>query len=154
CDPAESCQAGNPNCPPDVVNPVTTTCGTQSTCEADHCSGVDGTCVQSFKTGVCRPSTGVCDPAESCQPGNPNCPADVFSPASTACGTQGTCEADHCSAVDATCVTSFKPPTTQCGNQTVCESDHCSGTDSTCVPGFKPPSTSCNAALCQFCDGA
>ena len=70
--------------------------------QCDDGNAVDGDCCSSSchlepSTTVCRSSTGVCDPAESCTGTSPTCPADVFQPDADG---DGVCDPiDDCPAV-------------------------------------------------------
>src|SRR5262249_22625932 len=74
CDVAESCTGTSGTCPADQFAAAATLCTGASqggACDDDahdHCLGTSNTCVDAFKpsTGVCRPSAGQCDVAESC----------------------------------------------------------------------------------------
>ncbi|HEY3446542.1 MAG TPA: hypothetical protein VGK67_09255 [Myxococcales bacterium] len=49
-------------------------CAAPTVCSHSAC--FDFVCTTRYETGVCRPSRGVCDPEERCQPGVRDCPPD------------------------------------------------------------------------------
>ena len=77
----------------DNFEPDTTLCiGTNNgdLCDddaADHCSGIDDTCIDEYRTAgfICRADTGQCDVAEACDGVSSACPADAFEPNSVLC---------------------------------------------------------------------
>jgi cysteine-rich repeat protein len=103
-------------------------------CESGVCCDLD-TC--QFTTEVCRPSEGVCDPAESCTGNSADCPADVHSnqvcrPAAGACDLPESCDgvADDC------------PPDAKAPAGTICSpssgpcdpAEVCDGSNNACPP--------------------
>lgn len=113
-------------------------CGDDSCCDASTCKfkapavcddSNDACCkgCQFAAAGtVCRASTGVCDPAETCSGNNATCPADATAPEGTSCGnsTQGlACASGQCTSRDLQCKTLMGSYTTDndtyaCNSQT------------------------------------
>ena len=94
------------------------TCASNQCCDATTCKFKSGaTCDDSndncckschfAATGtVCRPSTGVCDPQETCSGQNATCPPDVTSPDGQKCGngtTSTQCASGQCTSRDQQC---------------------------------------------------
>lgn len=78
----EECDCGgeigcgdNPCC-----NPTTCKFTTNAVCDPSNEACCSGTCQFSSSGSVCRASTGVCDPEETCDGTSANCPSDVTSP--------------------------------------------------------------------------
>jgi hypothetical protein len=84
---------------------------------------------------VCRPSTGVCDPQETCSGSNPLCPADTNAPDGQSCGGGLQCATGHCTSRDQQCKTLMGSYTS--GNDTYA-CDHQSCTLSCASPEFGP----------------
>jgi hypothetical protein len=147
CDPAESCDGTNAACP---ANVVITTCIHSDGCCPTGCNAVNdndcpsicgngivepgedcetgqcctGTCTFDVGT-VCRPSSGPCDPAESCNGTSAACPANVII---TACvHGDGCCPAGCNAANDSDC-----PPV--CGNDIIEPGEDCDGTADQACP--------------------
>ncbi|MBI3783593.1 MAG: hypothetical protein HY270_09340 [Deltaproteobacteria bacterium] len=96
-DPGEQCDLGT------TQNGTTTTCCT-STCQ--------------FRSSgeVCRDSGGLCDLAETCTGSSADCPADLFQPATTACGNHDDTECTHPDTCDGfgACVANHEAAHTPC----------------------------------------
>jgi cysteine-rich repeat protein len=117
CDVVEFCTGSSPTCPDDAFEPSTAPCSGDSQgdlCDddtADHCSGIDASCIDVFlpPSHQCRPGSGdpestgvICDPAESCSGSSGECPDDVVAPAGTVCnpGSGDACDPDEtCSGI-------------------------------------------------------
>ena len=96
-------------------------CGENSCCDPDTCrfrSGAvcdpanDDCCTDQCRFAssgtVCRPSTGTCDPEETCAGDAATCPSDVKTPDGDACGDDGaglTCASGQCTSRDQQCKT-------------------------------------------------
>lgn len=95
-------------------------CGGNNCCDPDTCrfrSGAvcDGSnedccnnCQYSQAGTVCRPSTGECDPQETCSGNNATCPTDVSSPDGQRCGNSSAgleCASGQCTSRDQQCKT-------------------------------------------------
>ncbi|KAJ5225634.1 hypothetical protein N7468_006859 [Penicillium chermesinum] len=93
-------------------------CGDNACCDAKTCkfkSGAicddsnDNCCIQCQYASagtVCRPSTGVCDKAETCSGNSSSCPNDVFEKDGTSCGDSGAglkCASGQCTSRDYQC---------------------------------------------------
>ncbi|HEX2881339.1 MAG TPA: carbohydrate-binding protein, partial [Polyangiaceae bacterium] len=134
------------------------TCGT--------CEQLVGSVCQPRAAGyACRPSTGGCDPAETCAGSGGNCPADIISPVGTTCrAAGGICDiAEVCNGVSGLCPTDEKV-----GAGSTCRSatggcdapEFCSGTSAVCpADALRPPGTSCrpSTGVCdtaETCSGA
>jgi hypothetical protein len=109
CDPATCKFKANAVCDPANEECCTPTCRFAS----------NGT--------VCRRSTGVCDPQETCTGASPLCPADVTAPDGTGCGASGAglaCASGQCTSRDLQCKTLMGSLTTS--NDTyACNSQGC-----------------------------
>jgi hypothetical protein len=97
---------------------------------------------------ICRPSTGVCDPEETCSGSSPNCPADKTAPDGSSCGSGLKCATGHCTSRDQQCKTLMGSYTQ--GNDTYA-CDHLSCTLSCASPEFG--SGVCYGLQQNFLDG-
>jgi hypothetical protein len=100
CGGAENCD-NNPCCDP-------TTCRFKSTAVCDDSNDECCKSCQFASSGtVCRPSTGVCDPEETCPGNTATCPADKTAPDGQACGTNSNtqCASGQCTSRDQQCKT-------------------------------------------------
>ncbi|KAK1761459.1 Disintegrin and metallo proteinase domain-containing protein B [Echria macrotheca] len=121
CGGASGC-ANNPCC-----NPTTCKFTTNSVCDFSN----EECCTQQcqFKSAgtVCRASTGVCDPEETCSGTSPACPADRSADDGTSCGDSGAnlqCASGQCTSRDQQCKTLMGSLTTN--NDTYsCSSQGC-----------------------------
>ena len=87
CDVAETCDGITENCPADAFSVSGTACATDGkACTDNLCDGT-GKCTHSVLPDgtTCRPSTGVCDPQETCDGSGDTCPANLFVPSGDAC---------------------------------------------------------------------
>ncbi|PNS16979.1 Disintegrin and metalloproteinase domain-containing protein B [Sphaceloma murrayae] len=111
-------------------------CGDNSCCEASTCRFRQGAvcddsnedcCNQCQFSGagtVCRASSGVCDPQETCTGSSPTCPDDVRAPNGQECGSGLRCASGQCTSRDQQCRTvmgSF----TQNNDTSSCDSSGC-----------------------------
>lgn len=97
---------------------------------------------------VCRASTGVCDPAETCTGSSATCPADVQAPQGQSCGNGLQCAAGQCTSRDLQCKTVMGSYTS--GNDTyACDSSSCTITCAS--PEFGPGT--CFGLQQNFLDG-
>ena len=103
-------------------------CGDGDINGAEDCDG--GVCCTAgcgFDTSsVCRPSTGACDPAESCGGAGSDCPPDVTI---TTCNSDDGCCPAGCNANDDNDCAAI------CGNGVVESSEVCDGADDSACPG-------------------
>ncbi|KAK8198547.1 hypothetical protein M8818_006414 [Zalaria obscura] len=113
-------------------------CGDNACCEPTTCKFKSGAvcddsnedcchdCQLATNGTVCRASTGVCDPAETCTGSSATCPADVTSPDGSSCGSSGLqCASGQCTSRDLQCKTVIGSYTQ--GNDTyACDSSGCS----------------------------
>src|SRR5207249_1661486 len=76
-------------------------------CTVDQCDGTSAACQHTPGNAgtTCRPSAGVCDPAETCTGSSAACPADAFESSSTVCrASAGPCDvAENCTGSAAAC---------------------------------------------------
>lgn len=131
CGGVASC-GNNPCCDP-------TTCRFKGNAVCDDsnedcCRG----CQFASSSTVCRASTGVCDPAETCTGTSPNCPADARAPDGQSCtlpsGTntstidtsQLRCAAGQCTSRDLQCKTVMGAYTHGSNDTYACDSSSCS----------------------------
>jgi len=138
-------------------------CGTNNCCDAATCKFKNNAvCDDSnedcckgchFATSgqVCRPSTNVCDPAETCSGTNATCPPDKTAPDGQACGNSSLslqCASGQCTSRDQQCKTLMGSYTTK--NDTyACNSQDC--TLSCASPEFGPGV--CYSMQQNFLDG-
>lgn len=95
-------------------------CGGNNCCDPDTCKFRNGAvcddsnedccnnCQYSQAGTVCRPSTGQCDPQETCSGSNATCPTDVSSPDGQRCGNSSAgleCASGQCTSRDQQCKT-------------------------------------------------
>jgi hypothetical protein len=136
CTVGEECTVNNgcvkiPSCTADI----------NCTIFSDDCAyGVcnsSGECEQRLNSSmICRASTGVCDPAESCS-NNPDCPTDSFAAMGSSCSENGI--SGFC--VGKTCMHWECFLDSDCNDNQACTVDSCSS-GGTCV--FTPNNTLCN----------
>jgi len=95
-------------------------------------------CTFSFKGSVCRPSSGPCDPEETCSGSSASCPANVVSKALQPCRPSvGPCDSpEYCDGVSSSCpADTFVKAGTQCrgGFKFPCvKPEFCDGVSSNC----------------------
>ena len=126
-EPGEDCDCGgtagcgdNPCC-----NPTTCKFTQGSVCDFANEECCSRQCRMASSGTVCRPSSGSCDPAETCSGTSATCPANVNAPDGQACGAQGqglTCASGQCTSRDLQCKTLMGSLTTSndtyaCGTQ-------------------------------------
>jgi hypothetical protein len=97
CTESVSCQSAH--CV-DAVCCDTTCEGVCAACTAASGATADGTCTALAPSVTCRPSTGDCDEAETCNGSSLDCPADESAPDDTPCP-GGRCVAGACEPLDA-----------------------------------------------------
>lgn len=165
CDRAEVC-GGLATCPPDAMEPVTTTCrAAADVCDvAETCTGSGPACPgDGFVAAAttCRPAVpGGCDVVEACTGSSPYCPTDGYQPTNTVChASVGGCDVPEvCSGTDPSC-----PGDTVLNSGTPCRpvadlcdvAEFCNGTSGVCpMDGFKGNLSQCDTAHgpCDFPD--
>ncbi|KAH8907120.1 hypothetical protein BR93DRAFT_669865 [Coniochaeta sp. PMI_546] len=102
CGGTQGCGT-NPCC-----NPTTCKFTTNAVCDPANEECCTSSCRFASNGTVCRASTGVCDPQETCTGASPNCPADVTAPDGTGCGASGAglaCASGQCTSRDLQCKT-------------------------------------------------
>ena len=122
----------------------------------DCCSSA---CKFEASTTVCRNSTGICDPQETCTGSTGSCPADVMQPNTYVCRGTGsnTCDVpEYCTGSTGACPSDARlPNSTPCNNTNPCASTNgtcsageCTGVDIYCVgicgDGIKASSEECD----------
>ncbi|KAF2664035.1 ADAM family of metalloprotease ADM-B [Microthyrium microscopicum] len=92
-------------------------CGSDACCDPNTCKFKNGAvcddtndeccsgCKFASNGTVCRASTGVCDPAETCNGLNATCPADKSAPDGQGCGSGLNCASGHCTSRNQQCKT-------------------------------------------------
>lgn len=98
CGGTEGC-SGNTCC-----NPTTCKFINNAVCD-DSNDDCCTKCQFSPSTQICRPSTGECDPAETCTGTQASCPKDVISTDGTRCSNGLTCMSGQCTSRDLQCKT-------------------------------------------------
>lgn len=114
----------------------TSGCGDNQCCDATTCKFKNNavcddsnedcckSCQLAANNTVCRASTGVCDPAETCTGSSPYCPADKTQPDGSSCGSGLQCASGQCTSRDQQCKTVMGSYTQ--GNDTyACDSINC-----------------------------
>ena len=119
CGGAEGC-AGNSCC-----NPTTCKFNTGAVCDPSNEGCCTGSCQFQASGTICRPSTGQCDPQETCSGTNATCPADQTSPDGTDCGSNLKCASGQCTSRDLQCKTLMGSYTSD-NNTYACNSQTCS----------------------------
>ena len=135
-------------------------------CVIDGQCSDDGRCLGTLlPVGTeCRPSSGDCDPAETCDGKATACPADALAANGTRCrGLQGQCDvAEVCDGVTTHCpADAFAPSTTPCRPDIgPCDvAEYCSGAAPDCpADAFKDATTICRPSIAacdapETCDG-
>lgn len=111
-------------------------CGSNTCCDPSTCKFTSGsvcddanddccTSCQFTSSGtVCRASTGVCDPEETCSGSSASCPEDATAQDGTSCGTSLECASGQCTSRDEQCMTLMTSYTAS--NDTyACDSSSC-----------------------------
>lgn len=143
-------------------------CASESACASGFCvdgvccdsacaaCGGDGVCGAAPEDTECRPASGACDVAETCDGTSLVCPADQIVTSETVCRPSvGACDAEElCDWISAECPIDLAAP-----EGTVCreaaegscdETEYCSGTSTTCPSDLSaPPGTTCGNYLCS-----
>lgn len=146
-------------------------CGNGATdcqsCLSAATGAVTGLCrglISAMAGGVCRPSSGMCDVAETCTAGVAACPVDGFAANTTTCRVSaGPCDvAETCTGSSASCpANAFMGMITCRASTGICDpAEQCTGSAAAC-PGdaFAPSSTECRVSggpcdPADFCTGA
>jgi hypothetical protein len=131
-------------------------CNDLNSCTDDACVVVSGPDFCRFTPKAlgttCRPSAGVCDPAEVCDGTGADCPADQLSSAGTVCrGSAGVCDVQEtCTGSSAACpANALAPSTTVCrGSAGACDvAENCTGSSAACpADALRPSSFVCRAS--------
>lgn len=118
CGGAESC-ANNPCC-----DAATCKFTTNSVCDPSNEDCCTSKCQFANNGTICRSSTGVCDPEETCSGSSSTCPADKNNPDGTSCGSGLQCASGQCTSRDQQCQTIMGSLTTTNDTQ-ACDSSGC-----------------------------
>lgn len=124
-EPGEDCDCGG------TAGCSGNTCCDPTTCKftsGSVCDDSNEDCCHSCQLAtngtICRASTGVCDPQETCSGTSPNCPADQLAPNGQGCGDGLQCASGTCTSRDQQCKTVMGSYTQ--GNDTyACDSNDC-----------------------------
>lgn len=153
-EPGEECDCGgdqncrgNPCC-----NPTTCRFTTNSQCDFSNDECCSRQCRFQSQGTICRPSTGPCDPEETCSGSSALCPSDKTSPDGQSCGDGGaglSCASGRCTSRDLQCKTMMGHHTTHNDTKS-CAKDGCSISCSS--PDFRPAGT-CWVMNQYFLDG-
>jgi hypothetical protein len=161
CDINDVCDGSSDACQPRFL-PAGTVCDAAllGPCDApDVCAGTSADCVPTFQSGLaCRPATGTCDVAESCNGAQAGCPADGFVVASSICRpVAGGCDVEEqCTGAGPDC-----PAEVLVASGTVCRAltsacdltESCDGTSPACpVDAFAPVTAGCGPGVSGVCD--
>jgi cysteine-rich repeat protein len=141
-------------------------CGNGVIDSGEQCdTGLAGACCNTncqfrSSTSVCRPSAGVCDPAENCTGGSAACPANSFTSSTSVCRpTAGVCDVvEHCTGSNEDC-----PADAFLGTSSVCRptsgvcdvAENCTGTIPVCPANqFASTATVCRptAGVCDVAE--
>ncbi|OAA67179.1 metalloprotease [Niveomyces insectorum RCEF 264] len=145
CGGTEGC--GSNTC----CDPTTCKFTTNALCDPANDECCTSSCQLANAGTVCRPSTGSCDPAETCSGTTAACPANVNAPDGTTCGGSGTgltCASGQCTSRSMQCKTLMGSLTTS--NDTyACSSQGCQISCSS--PQFGP--NTCLMMNQNFLDG-
>ena len=143
CDCGDAASCANNQC----CDPGTCRFRNNAVCDdsnEDCCRG----CQFASSGTVCRASTGVCDPEETCSGTNATCPPDQTAPTGQSCGNSLQCASGQCTSRDLQCKTLMGSYTTN--NDTyACNSQDC--TLSCASPSFGPGT--CYSMQQNFLDG-
>ena len=143
CDCGGTASCGNNTC----CNPTTCKFINNAVCDdsnEDCCSN----CQFASAGTVCRKSTGVCDPQETCSGTSPDCPVDATAPNGQDCGNGLECASGQCTSRNLQCKTLMGSYTSN--NDTyACDSQGC--TLSCASPEFGPGT--CYSMQQNFLDG-
>ncbi|KUI57711.1 Disintegrin and metalloproteinase domain-containing protein B [Cytospora mali] len=112
-------------------------CGDNSCCDATTCKFTSGSvcdpsneecctqqCSYASNSTVCRSSTGVCDPEETCTGSSASCPADHNAADGTSCGSGLQCASGQCTSRDQQCQSLMGSLTTN-NDTEACDSSSC-----------------------------
>ncbi len=145
CDAAELYDGAQPSCPPDVFAPSGTPCVDDGElCTVDQCNG-GGVCAHPAGNAgtMCRPASGVCDVAESCDGILSGCPADARVAAGTSCREAAhECDAvESCDGIAAVCPEDAMSP-----DASACDDGDACSTGEQCSDGL------CGGGAATVCD--
>ena len=183
CDLEERCDGVSKSCPTDTFKPASIECrpATDLCDEPAYCTGDSARCpknpLKSADAPPCRPAAaGGCDLEERCDGQSPQCPADLFAPATTVCrpavdacdakeactGSSALCPADGkqpsghpCGAESCTATTYTPPPVCTDTGACIESSDHNCGPyfcGATACLTSCDDNSNCVAGLCDFRD--
>ena len=148
----EDCDCGGPSgCGSNsCCNPTTCKFKTGAVCDPSNEGCCTSQCQFASSGVVCRASTGVCDPAETCTGTNGTCPADATAPNGQSCGSSGglQCASGQCTSRDQQCRT-LMGSYTQNNDTYACNSQGCAV--SCGAPEFGP--NVCYSMQQNFLDG-
>ncbi|KAJ0124966.1 hypothetical protein N8I77_005951 [Diaporthe amygdali] len=99
CDCGGEASCGNNTC----CNPTTCKFTTNSVCDPTNEECCTDQCQFSSSGTICRASTGLCDPEETCQGNSSSCPTDNNAPDGTSCGDGLQCATGQCTSRDQQC---------------------------------------------------
>ncbi|MBI5481607.1 MAG: hypothetical protein HY906_22310, partial [Deltaproteobacteria bacterium] len=126
--------------------------GSAGDCQACNLLGSVGTCTPLAGGTTCRPATGECDPAETCDGTSTACPPDAFKAAGVPCTDDGNpCTADACDGAGA-CLHPAGNAGTVCRAAVgACDvAETCTGTSAACpADAFVDASVQCRAPSCS-----
>jgi cysteine-rich repeat protein len=128
-------------------------------CTIDRCDGA-GACTHPVDNGgtICRPVTGTCDLAESCDGVSPTCPADAVRPFADVCRpVAGLCDVEEsCDGVSPACPEDdFQANGFTCRVAAgLCDAvESCTGSSAACPPDAPLPEASVCRPAVDLCDG-
>jgi hypothetical protein len=132
CDCGGTASCGDNRC----CNPTTCKFTTGSVCD-DRNEDCCRSCQFASASTVCRASTGVCDPQETCSGTSPLCPTDVKTPNGDSCGNGLQCASGQCTSRDQQCKTVMGGQYALGNDTNACDSGSCtiSCTSSAFGPG-------------------
>lgn len=120
CDCGGTSGCGNNPC----CDAATCKFTTNSVCDPSNEDCCTSQCQFAGSGTVCRASTGVCDPLETCTGSSSTCPADQNSPDGASCGSGLQCASGQCTSRDQQCQSIMGSLTTN-NNTQACDSSGC-----------------------------
>lgn len=110
CDCGGTAGCGNNTC----CNPTTCQFTAGSVCDSEISACCTSNCQYASSDTICRPSTGFCDPAETCTGFNGSCPADTFTKNGQSCGTGLKCASGQCTSRNLQCTQQMNGSRSSC----------------------------------------